>query len=225
MKEDFEAVRENHLCEFSIFQDLSPDEIKELERKCHYREVSSGAIFYESEQSGALMFLIKQGRVKLYHLSAEGRIFTTAILEAGDFFGDLMLGLGCYGCFAEAATDCQIYSMSLENVKTYLIGDRRIAVRIVENLGRRLLEAEQRLADSVLKNIPARLAALLLQVARRKHSTEVSLTHKELSQMLGTRRETITRILNELQNRKLINLHRGRIELLDVRTLEKISSD
>lgn len=224
VKENIDAVRENRWCEVGIFQDLAADEIKELESKCHYREVAAGTVFYESQEAGETMFLIKKGRVRLYHLSAEGKTFTTAILEAGDFFGDMLFERSCYECFAEATTACAICSMSRADVETFLLGDRRIAVRIVENLGRRLHGAEQRLADSVLKNIPSRLAALLLRIARRNDSADVFLTHEELAQLLGMRRETITRFLNELQNQNLIALHRGRIALLDTETLKKIGA-
>lgn len=225
MKENLDAVQGENLCEVGIFQDLTTEETRELERKCQYREVAAGTIFYESQQAGGLMFLIRHGRVRLYHLSADGKTFTTAILEAGDFFGDMLLERGCYDCFAEAVTACTICTMSRADVENYLLGDRRIAVRIVENLGKRLHAVEQRLADLVLKNIPARLAALLLRTARRKNAADVFLTHEELAQLLGTRRETVTRILNELQNQRLIDLHRGRIVLLDTKTLGRISAD
>lgn len=225
MVENLDSVQGDNLCEVGIFQDLTTDETRELEKKCQYREVAAKTIFYESQQAGGVMFLIRHGRVRLYHLSAEGKTFTTAILEAGDFFGDMLFDeRGCYECFAEATTACAINLMSREDVETYLLGDRRIAVRIVENLGRRLSGVEQRLADLVLKNIPSRLAALLLRIARRNDAADVFLTHEELAQLLGTRRETVTRILNELQNRRLIDLHRGHIVLLDAETLKKIGA-
>ena len=94
-------------------------------------------------------------------------------------------------------------------------------------LGKRLFEVEQRLADLALKNIPSRLIALLLRLAEpspKGNTAEVFLTHEELAQMLGTRRETVTRILNEQSCQGSIALHRARITLLDVERLNKISS-
>ena len=89
-------------------------------------------------------------------------------------------------------------------------------------MGKRLIEAEQRLADSVLKKFPSRLVSLLLRFARKNGLTTVHLTHEELAQLLGMRRETVTRILNDLQNQELIDLHRGRITLLNREKLEAI---
>lgn len=225
MSKDTKTTEETNLREIEIFQDLTADEIIPLNDKCHLREVAAGTVFYESEQASEKMFMIKSGRVRLYHLAADGKIFTTAILEAGTFFSAAVFGNQNNGGYAEAVMDCTICLMSRRDVETVLLADSRIAFRIIEALGKRLLEAERRLADLVLKNLPARVISLLLQYARQNASADVRLTHEELAQMLGIRRETVSRILNDLQNRQLIEQHRGRIALLDLEKLEKISAD
>ena len=219
---------ETYLRDVDIFQDLTPEEISELQKKVHFREVAAGTVFYESHESSEVLFFVKKGRVRLYHLSAEGKTFTTTILEAGTFFGEMaMLGQRLYGSCAEAITPCVISSVSRKDVENFLFADCRIAFRVVEALGKRLIEVEQRLADLALKDIPSRLISLLLRLAGHSpngNAAEVFLTHEELAQMLGTRRETVTRILNEQSNQGTIALHRGRITLLDIERLNKISS-
>ncbi len=222
------ATGEIFLRDVEIFQDLTAEEISELVKKVHFKEVAAGTVFYESHQSSEILFFIKKGRVRLYHLSAEGKTFTTAILEAGTFFGEMtLLGQKLYGSCAEAVTACTISSINRKDVEKFLFADGRIAFRVVEALGKRLFEVEQRLADLALKNIPSRLISLLLRLAEpptNGNTAEVFLTHEELAQMLGTRRETVTRILNEQSCQGSIVLHRGRITLLDVERLNKISS-
>ncbi len=220
------VAKEAYLRNVDILQDLTAEEISELQRKVHYREVAAGTVFYESHQSCEVLFFIKKGRVRLYHLSAEGKTFTTAILEAGTFFGEMtLLGQRLYGSCAEAAAPCVISTISRRNIEKFLLADCRIAFRVVEALGKRLIEVEQRLADLALKDIPSRLISLLLRLAEPSPNgkTAVFLTHEELAQMLGTRRETVTRILNDLRNRQLIDLHRGRISLLNAKNLEIIA--
>ena len=222
-KETSDAVRNVRLCDVGIFQDLTLDEIRELEKNCHFKEVAADTVFYESLEAGETVFFIKAGRVRLYHLSAEGKTYTTAILEAGAFFGEMTLfGSPRYDSYAEAVTDCTIGLISRADVERFLLNDCRIAFRIIETLGKRLIEAERRLSDLVLKNVPSRLVSLLLRFARKSDSTTVNLTHEELAQLLGTRRETVTRTLNELQNQRLIHLHRGRVTLLNVEELKTI---
>lgn len=225
MKTEIKSAEESHLSAVEIFQDLTVGEIIKLEDKCHLKQFTARTVFYAFGQADGDIFLIKKGRVRLYHLSTEGKIFTTAILEAGTFFGAAAFDGENHGEYAETVTDCTICLMSRHDFETVLLADSRIAFRIVEALEKRLLEAERRLAELVLKNIPARVAALLLYYARQNDTSDVRLTHEELAQMLGTRRETVTRILNDLQDRHLIEQHRGRIALLDVERLKKIGAD
>lgn len=218
-----------YLREVELFQDLSPEELKMMEKMMPIKKVEAGNVFYCPTQPAEVLFLVKKGRVNLYHLSAEGTAFTTATVEAGTFFGEMTLvGQSLYGSYAEAVTPCLLCIMSREDVKMGLLGDLRISSRLVETLGRRLIETEQRLADFALKSVAARVATLLLQMARSPQAREqrkalfatktieISCTHEELAQGVGAYRETVTKILNEWRGQKLVDLHRGRILLLNL---------
>lgn len=227
MRDKQAGAGEIYLRGVDIFQDLTGEEISELRRKVHFREFAAGTVFYESHEPSEVLFFIKSGRVRLYHLAADGKTFTTAILEAGTFFGEMtLLGQRLYGSCAEASAPCVIATISRRDLEQILFADSRISFRVVEALGKRLFEVEQRLADLALKDIPSRLIALLLRLAEATNgdAPQVFLTHEELAQMLGTRRETVTRILNEQSNYGSIVLHRGRVTLLDVERLNKIIS-
>ena len=225
-----------YLREVELFQDLSLDELKMMEKMMPVKKVEAGNVFYCPTQPAEVLFLVKKGRVSLYHLSAEGTAFTTATVEAGTFFGEMALvGQSLYGSYAEAVTPCLLCIMSREDVKMALLNDLRISSRLVETLGRRLIETEQRLADFALKSVAARVAALLLQLAQSQlvreqrtdvpvvGSVEVTCTHEELAQGVGAYRETVTKILNEWRSEKILELHRGRIVLLNLKTLHKLS--
>ena len=224
------------LRDVEIFQDLTEAEVDRLGEKMPLKNVAAKTVLYTPEEPTEVLFLIKKGRVRLFRLSADGRTVTTAILEKGTFFGQLaLLGQQLYGNFAEALTDCVICFISRADAKTYLIGDARIAYRVIETLGRRLLEIEQRLADAALKHVPARVASLLLQIAEKQvregganhpatDAIEINFTHEELAQLLGIHRETISRTLKEFSRLDLIRLGRGRIALLDAKGLLDLSA-
>ncbi len=229
--------RQIFLREIELFQDLTSNEIEALGERMPVTDVEAGTVFYSPQEPNEVLFLVKRGRVRLYHLSIEGKDFTTAILEAGTFFGEMtLLGQALYGSYAEAMTPCTLCLMSRDDVRTHLLGNMRIAYRIVEMLGQRLIETEQRLADLALKRVPARLASLLLELAH-KHAdyeqragiphtgpVEVSCTHEELAHLVGVHRETTTRILNEMRSRGLIELRRGRVALLNPEGLREFST-
>lgn len=227
-----------YLREVEIFQDLTAAEVDALGERMPIEVVTAGSIFYSPEEPIEVLFLLKKGRVRLYHLSTEGKAFTTAILEPGTFFGEMaLLGQVLYSSYAEAITPCMLCLMNRDDAKTLLLDDVRISFRIVEMLSKRLMETEHRLVDLALKRLSARVATQLLQLAHKQvdHAQRaglpiiepiaISCTHEELAQMVGAHRETTTRTLNELRGQNLIELHRGRIVLLNLDGLRHIETD
>ncbi len=222
-----DLTKQGHLSEVDIFRDLAPADIEALGKRAPMKTVPAGAVFYTLEEPGEVLFILKVGRVRLYRLSPEGKAFTIAILAAGTIFGEMaILGQALHDSYAESLTPCVLCLMSREDVKTVLLGDPRIALRITETLGRRLLEAERRLADTAFKSLPQRLATLLVTLAEREPPRlfrparrEVRYTHEQLAEMAGTYRETVTKVLNELREAGLIELQRGKVVLLDIEAL------
>jgi len=227
-----------YLTDAELFQDLTSDERDALSEQMPLREVEAETVIYSPEKPTEELIFIRNGRVRLFYLSAEGKIFTTAILEAGTFFGEMMiLGQSLYGKYAEAVTSCTLCVMNRDDVKTFLLRDLRLANRIVEMLGKRLAETERRLADLALQGVPSRIASLLLLLAAKKHTpeksekdwlareSEIACTHEELAQMVGVHRETVTRTLKKFRTSNLIELRRGKIVLLDGEGLRRIAKD
>ncbi len=219
----------NHLRTIDIFYDLSPEEVANVGKRTAMQRVRPGTVFYSPEQTAEVLFILKEGRVRLYHLSPEGKELTTVILESGTIFGEMaILGQRLHESYAEALTPCLLCLMSREDVKAMLLSDPRIAARIAEMLGNRLIEAQRRLSDFAFKSIPQRLASVLLQHARpvrRKPFTggevdlEVPFTHEAMGALVGTHRETITKVLNEFRADGVIELKRGRVLILDSQQL------
>jgi CRP-like cAMP-binding protein len=222
-----------YLKDVDILHDLEPDEIVTLGKRAPMQQVQAGTVFYSPEQAAEVLFLLKEGRVRLYHLSPEGKALTTAMLEQGTIFGEMaLLGQQLHESFAEAVTPCLICLMSREDVKSLLLSDPRISARIAEILGQRLITAERRLSDFAFKSIPQRLASLLLQLAKPPRRLlfrasaaplEVPYTHEALGEMVGTYRETITKTLNEFRAAGMIELRRGKVIILDGEELSRFS--
>lgn len=227
------ADKTSYLRDVDIFRDLNQTEVEVLGKYAPMQRVPAGTVFYSPEQAGEVLFILKEGRVRLYHMSADGKALTTAVLEAGTIFGEMaLLGQHLHQSYAEALSPCLLCLMSREDVKGMLLSDPRIATRIAEILGQRLISAEQRLSDFAFKNLPQRLASLLLQMARPPRARlfravggppEVRFTHEALAEMIGAYRETTTKILNEFRAQGLIDLKRGCVVILDAAGLRALS--
>src|SRR5919201_1573371 len=151
------------LAEVDIFQDLSPSEMDALAARAPLQTVAAGTVFYSPHSQTEVLFILKQGLVRLFRLSPGGKALTTAVVTPGTIFGEMaIIGQRMHDQFAEALEDCVICLMSKEDVRQLLLNDPRIAARIAETLGNRLAEMEQRLSDVVFKSMPQRVASTLL---------------------------------------------------------------
>jgi len=209
-----------------IFQDLSEDEIAEIDRAMTITTCRRGKIFYMPEDTSEVLFLLKEGRVQLYRISPDGKKLVIGTVGPGAVFGEMaLIGQGMHNTFAEATEDCILCVMSREDVERLLVTKPRVALRIFEAMGNRLKETEARLEAIAFKGIPARLASLLLQLASERQSDTIQgLTHQDLGERIGTYRETTTQTLNSFKSGGLIDIGRKHIRILDREGLERIAA-
>jgi CRP-like cAMP-binding protein len=211
------------LSAIEIFQDLSEQEFQEVDQATKMSTCEPGRVFYTPEETGEVLFLLKQGRVQLYRLSLDGKKLVMAELERGSVFGEMSLvGQGMHNTFAEAVEDCTLCVMSRADVERLILTKPKVAMRIMQSMAQRLTEAEERLEDIAFKSIPSRLASLLLKLTDQETVTTTikGYTHQDLAEMLGTYRETTTQTLNDFKGQGWIKIGRKSIEILDRQSLE-----
>ncbi len=211
------------MSEVDIFADLNQEEIAAIGAAAPMRQFSPGELLYSPPQPMETLFILKQGRVRIFRVSADGRALTTAIITPGTIFGEmLLLGQQMHDNFAEALDTVTVCVMSRADVNHFLLSDARIAARISEILGNRVSQLERRLSDTVFKSVPQRLATTLCLLADEEkrrplgRGLQVSLTHEQLGALAGTSRETTTKILNEFADQGLLRLGRGKFTILDL---------
>jgi len=212
------------LAEVDIFTDLVPAEMDTLAAGARMRTYAVGELLYSPRNLVEALFILKRGRVRVFRVTADGRAFTTGIINPGTIFGEIMFtGQPTYDSYAEALDETVVCVMSRDHVLHQLLSDPRIAARIADTLGRRLAQMERRLSDMVLKSVHQRVVATLaafagdrLRDAVGAPSVHVALTHDQLAALAGTRRATAAKVLGELADRGLIRLARGEVIIVDV---------
>jgi CRP-like cAMP-binding protein len=207
------------MSEVDIFCDLDAEEMESMSQAAPRRTYPAGSLVFSPHEPVETLFILKKGRIRIFRVSEEGRALTTAIIEPGTIFGEMVtVGQQMHGSFAEAMDEVAVCVMGRSDVRRLLLGDPRIAARIAETMGRRLGELEQRLSDAVFKSVPERVAgtvATLAQGRGRLRGGQVRITHEQLAALAGTSRETTTKVLGDLAGQGLITLGRGRITVLD----------
>lgn len=217
-----DELKNRYLSEVDIFCDLDKSELRVIAEQAPMRTFERGSILFSPQEPVEVLFILKAGAVRIFRIGPDGRALTTALLSPGTIFGEMvLLGQHMYDRYAEAMDDATVCLMDRADVHTYLLSNPKIALRVTELLGRRLIEAEQRLTDAVLKPAPQRVASTLHTLARKEflrsvRGTELSvrLTHEQLADLVGTSRETVTKALGTLADEGVIKLGRGKIIII-----------
>ena len=211
-----------YLTAMQLFRDLTMEEMKQVERATVMFTSPAGHIIYTPGETKEVLFLLKRGAVQIYKMSSEGRKLIITKVGPMSFFGEMgCIGQGMYNTFAETIEDSLVCTMSRFDVERLLLSKPKIALRILEVVGRRMKEAEQQLEAVAFKSITPRLAALLL---REAEGDEVKgLTHQDIAEHLGGYRETITNALNELKKAGIITLSRKLVVIKDRKRLERMA--
>ena len=214
-----------------VLEPLSGKELEEFSRRVPDTHVERGEIFYAPGDRSEALFMLKRGRVRLYKLAPDGWEFTLAVVEAGTMFGEMALtAQRLREAYAEAMEPSDICVLKSEDLERIVRGNPDVGLRMIRVLSERLRTCETRLEDIGLKDVPARLASLVLQLAESEGvmtsegpKIPTHYTHRQLATMIGSSRETVTRAFTRLQESGAVELRRRRIYVKDVAALERVA--
>ncbi len=219
------------LARCDLFRHLNAAEISELDRITKVITCPPGRVFYRPGEKGTQLFLVKMGRVQLYHLSTDGRKLITATLERGACFGEMLLtGPGIHQSFAEAITDAQVCTISKNDLESLLVTRPAVTLALFEVAGQRFTQLETQLIDASFKGTSARLATLLLQLAHVQETEGAEMvvsgvSHEELAERLGVYRETVSLALRDLKAAGTIELGRKHITICQPVRLTELAKE
>ena len=211
---DRAAHKLSYLAGHDLFRDFSPEQLHSFHDTIHMSSYPAGHVFYRPGETGEIIFLMKEGSARLYRISPDGRKFVFAVIPCRSVFGEMAcMGQDMYDCFAEAAEDSVICTMNRSDVLRLIHLHPVFAIRLLEAVGQRMVQAERQLEDLAFKGLLPRLATFLMDSAR---DGEIhGLSHQEIAERMGVYRETATYALNQLRSRGMIELGRRRIRVVD----------
>ena len=214
------------LSDTDIFRDLNSRELEDLERVTAMSTCRRGKVFYTPGETGEVLFILKRGRVNLYRINPDGKKLVTSTRGAGTVFGEMSLvAQGMHDTFAEAAEECTLCVMSRSDVEHLLLSKPRVALRFMEMIAARLKDVETRMETVAFKSVPTRIATFLLQLSENTNGKIEGVSHQDLADMVGTYRETVTRILNEFRSAGYITLGRLNVSILDKQAVQAIADE
>ncbi|CAN5768922.1 Crp/Fnr family transcriptional regulator [soil metagenome] len=215
-----------------VLESLSQEELKELSQRVPDTHVEKGRIFYTPEEKSERLFMLKKGRVRLYTVAPDGRELTLAIVDAGQVFGEMALtAQQLRGAYAEAMEPVVVCAMSRNQLEELVRDKPEVGIKLISILSERLSLYESRMEDIGLKEVPARLASLILRLidsegvmTRAGVKIPNRYTHEQLAAMIGSKRETVTRALGQLQDLGAVEIRRRKIHITDLGCLERTAT-
>ncbi len=205
-----------------------PDELRTwMTRAAVASSFAADHLFYAADDDAERVFVLWSGRVRVYKLSPEGRSLTLLVLEAPAIFGEMALAsMPTHDSFAEAMTACRVGSIRNTDLQDAIARFPGAALRFTTMMSRRLRAMERKLADIAFKSVAQRLATVLLSLTD-SHDTRdapavVRYTHQQLAEMIGSYRETITKVIGEFREQGLIRVEDDAVYLTDLPALRAI---
>ncbi len=217
-----------------FFCSLSPEALKSLSAVSHLCTYPGGAVLFVEGQVPRGFFVLCSGRVKLSTTSRDGKVLILKMAEPGDALGLSAVISGTpYELRAETAGPCQVNFIERDALMKLLERHGELRLHTAQALSKEFQSAYRDIHELVLARSSAgKLARLLLSWTggherdNGRHEIRIrsSLTHEEMAQMIGSSRETVTRLLSELKKKELIRLEGSTLVIRDRTALEALAA-
>ena len=220
-----------HLRAGRLFCDLPPDALAALEKIRETTVVKAHSTIFSEGQKPRGVYVLCSGKAKLSTNSKDGRTIILKIAEEGEVLGLSATVSGIeYEISAETIEPARLNFISSANFMAFLNNYGEACLRVAKLLSNSYQSAYEEIRSLGLSNtVSQRLAKLLLERAERENSGSgnqlrfhLPFSHEEISQMIGTSRETVTRLLTGFKNKQLIKISGATVLIPDRKALAEM---
>lgn len=209
-----------------LFGQLGADTLTRLASYAHTKSVGAGTRIFERGDPGTSLFAVLRGTVRISNQSVEGKDAVLNMIPVGGIFGEIALLDGQpRTADAFAASDCELMQIDRRDFVPLVKENPEIALKLIEILCSRIRHTSEQVEDMTFLDLPGRLAKTLLWLAAQQGSSasgKVSITQREIGQIIGMSRESTNKQLREWEDRKWVRLERGGVAVLNADALTEI---
>jgi CRP/FNR family transcriptional regulator len=218
-------VKEDHLfCHLPV---PALEKLNEIKSTAVYPK--SAVLFIEGQQPRGV-FVLCAGKVKLSTSSKEGKRIITKLSSPGDVLGlNATMSNRPYEVTAEMVEPGQANFIARDAFVSFLRHHGEVAVRVAEQLSRNYYTAYEEIKTLGLTTSPSEKFAKLLLTwsseskdAAKSTQLRMTLTHEEIAEMIGTTRETVSRLFSEFKKKQLVNVKGAMLTIKNKQALEEM---
>lgn len=211
-----------------LFRELDEQEFEKIQNIAILHTYQRKAnVFMEGEERTAVYF-IQSGIIKVYKTDVNGNEQIVNFLKKGDMFPHVgFFDKSPYPATAEVVETAELCAIPIKAFEQTLLEVPSISIKVMRVLGSKILELQSKLQAFSVHDVNYRIIAALLRIANEHGKRvdneihiELPLTHQEFANMVGSTRETVNRLFNQLKKEEIVRVDRKRITILDMNRLE-----
>ena len=197
---------------FTLFAELDDRELASIAAVAKTRRYARDDAIFHADESGDVFFLIREGQVKVTMISPEGKEIILSMLGPGDFFGEMaLLDDEPRSATIIATEPLEVVTIFRNDFLAILNENFSITRKVLAELSRRLRSASNRIESLATMDVYGRLARFFLDLAREQgkkldngYVAVTRPTHQSIANMIGTSRETVSRLIHDLMRQNLL---------------------
>ena len=226
MQTESEAV---YLRQVPLFAGLADEDIRELMSVAKRRTFRNGEVIFHREDPGQVLYVIKEGKVKISLVSPDGQEISLVVFGKGECFGELTILDGLPRSADTIAMEkVECYTLQRSDFHKAIMNNPKIAIQVMEVLSNRLRSTDQMVEDLIFLDVYGRVAKKLLELAdvhgvkvENGIRIDVRLTQQELASMVGASRESVNKVMGYFTDKNFISTDKHKITLLRIIELKR----
>jgi CRP/FNR family cyclic AMP-dependent transcriptional regulator len=224
------AELEQFLAQVPLFQGAPSRALEIAAQALQPRTFAPDTVLFQEGDKGEVLYILKEGIVKLFKIDLEGHEKTLAILKPPEFFGEMaLLGEQGRSATALAIRESKIYLLFKDDFQRLIKDYPSISLNVANTLSQRLHGMNDEAQILSYKDAQGRVAYVILRLYwgglidfNDQGQALLRLTHQELASLAGTSRETVTRALKALEEEAVIRTRPKEVLIQDPEGLEEI---
>ena len=211
-----------YLEKFNLFEKLDMSCLTDIGKKSSMLKFKKNDAIFIPQALNKNVFFLKKGKVKISNFNKEGEEFIKTILKPGEMFGKLPYSPGSGDDdYAYSLGDVTVCFMPSEVFEKLIQTDAGLSAEVMKFVSTRLQKLEKRVERLSFKDSKSRLIEMILDFkddfGKRvgdEYFIDQNLSHKEIAALIATSRQTVTKLLNELRSKGLIDFNRKKIIIM-----------
>lgn len=212
-----------------MFHDLNAQEMERVVEIAISRFISKKSVIFSEGSEKEAVFFIQEGLVKTFKTDENGHEQIVSFLKTGDMFPHTgFFNQNPYPATAEAIIDTHLVAIPVRLFELLMLNTPSIAVKMMRVMGDKIVELQEKLQSLSGQDVKHRVLSFLLKLAEQhgeingnRITINLPMTHQEIANSVGTTRETINRLLNQLCKENTLKTDRNRIVIIDLEALKQ----